>query len=99
MVSSPLPGVVMVTGDVIVGSTSTGILAIIYSPHSDSDISYRSMPHNSTQPGVYSVGVKLPSDQYEVAIFVVEESGEPFLRAASRPKPALINRKKESTIL
>ena len=98
-VSSPLPGVVMVTGDVVVGSTSTGILAIIYSSHSDFNVSYRSVPHNSTQPGVYSVGVELPSDQYEVAVFVVEESGEPFLRAASRPKPVLINRKKESTIL
>ena len=84
----------MVIGDIVVGSTSRGILAIVYSLNPGFNISYRNVPHDSTQHGVYSVDVMLPDDQYEVAVFVIEESGEPFLRAASRPKSVFINRKK-----
>ena len=79
----------MVTGDVILGSTLKGILVVVYS---DLNISYNYVPQTSMQPaGVYSVGVELPDNWYQVSVFVIEVSQMPFLRAAARPKSIYIN--------
>ena len=78
----------MITGDVIFGSTLRGIVAVVYS---DFNISYRYVPHNSTQPGVYSAGVELPDYWYQVSVFVVEENRQPFPRAIARPKSIFIH--------
>ena len=83
----------MVTGDIIVGSSSRGILIVIYTLNPDYDINYSYVPHSTTHPGVYSVRVELPDDQYQVAVFVVDENGEPFPRAVSKPKSVYINSK------
>jgi hypothetical protein len=82
-VSTSHTGIVRVTGQIIAGSTSKGIVAIIYSV---SNTCYRYVSHNNTQPGVYSMDTDLPDGLYQVAIFVVEENRHPFTRAAATPK-------------
>ena len=84
-VTSPQPGEVRVTGDFIDGSTATGLLIIIYSA-------------NNTEYQLFQVRVKLEAvisgllgGNYEVSVFVVEENGLPFSRAASKPKQITIS--------
>jgi hypothetical protein len=82
----------MVTGDIIPGSPSIGILVIIYSLGSDSNICYNMIEHAEVQqPRMYPVVTGLPMDEYKVVIFVVEEDGKPFPRAAATPKTVRIN--------
>ena len=91
-VTSSQPGEIRVMGDVIDGSSSKGLLVIVYS-ESDSAVQYNFVPHNTAHPGVYSVPVDLPDNLYRVAAFVVEENGEPFPRASATPKPVQVNGK------
>ena len=84
----------MVTGDVIPGSPSIGILVIVYSESlgNDSNIHYNMIEHTKVQqPRMYPVTTGLPVDEYKVAIFVVEEDGKPFPRAAATPRTVRIN--------
>lgn len=89
---SPVPGIVMVSGDIITGSTLRGILAIVYAdgPNFNNIASYRYIPNNRSQPGVYSMDVDLPSGRYQVSVFVVQEDQRPFLRAAASPESTFI---------
>ena len=84
----------MVTGDIIPGSTSIGILIIVYSEslERDSNIYYTMIEHIKVQqPRMYPVMNGLPVDEYKVAVFVVEEDGKPFPRAAATPRTVRIN--------
>ena len=93
--SPPDSGVVMVTGDILLESTSIGILVIVYSPTNEDSVHYHCIQHADVQqPGVYPVVMGLPPDRYEVVIFVVEEDGRPFCRAASTPRDVWIDGKK-----
>ena len=78
-------------GGTIDGSTMIGMLVIIYSVSEDSDVYYNFVPHDTKQQGVYAVVTELPGGQYEVSVYVMEESGLPFQRAAATPKSVLIN--------
>ena len=83
-VSYPRTGIIRVMGQVVIGSTSKGILAVIYSVF---NACYQYVSHNSTQPGVYLIDtcIELPDSLYEIAVFVVEENQHPFSRAAAIP--------------
>ena len=84
----------MITGDIISGSTSIGILIIVYSLINDSNIHYNFVEHTDLQqPRMYLVDVGLPAGRYEVVIFVVEEDGSPFSRAAAIPRSVQIGGK------
>ena len=83
----------MVTGDIIPGSTSIGILIIVYSEflRNDSNIRYNMIEHSKVQqPRMYPVTTGLPVDEYKVAVFVVEKDGKPFPRAAATPRTVRI---------
>ena len=45
------------------------------------------------QSRVYPVTSGLPVDEYDVVVFVVEEDGRPFSRAAATPRTIQINGK------
>ena len=71
-----------------------GILVIVYSESlgSDSSIHYNMIEHTKVrQPRMYPVTTGLPVDEYKVAVFVVEEDGKPFPRAAATPRTVRIN--------
>ena len=79
------------TGDFIEGSTATGILNIVYSITDDSNIHYSFIPHSLKQQTAEDTIRELPSNHYRVAVFAVVETGQPFPRAATKPKSILIN--------
>ena len=79
------------TGDFINGSTATGILTIVYSLISISDIHYTFVLRSLSQQRVEGTIAELPSNRYGIAIFVVVETGKPFSRAAAKPNSVLIN--------
>ena len=86
------------TGDFIPGSSAIGILIVIYSADDESNIDYhfihRSNVHTTTSMN------NLPSDRYEVSIFVVEGNGLPFSRSATIPRNlSLIKRKLHTLII
>ena len=90
-VTSFHPYVVQVMGDIVDGSSSLGILTIVYS---DSLVKYNFVPNDETRLGVYNVTVcDLTNGEYEVAVFIMEKNGKPFPRAVSRPKDIKINGK------
>ena len=91
-VTSPNPGVVVVTGSLINGSSMTGILIIVYSVMDDSSV-HNLFLHGAKQSDVEAVVKGLPGGQYEVSIFVMRESGLPLNRTAARPKAVWINGK------
>ena len=69
------------TGDFISGSSSVRILAIVYS--NNSNIHYQFLPRSETPIAIAS---GLSNGQYEVSVFVIEESGLPFNRSAATPR-------------
>ena len=90
VVSPPSSGTVTVTGDMIPGSTSTGMLIIVYSLTQDNvNVHYHFTEHADMQ--VFSMIMGLPVDRYKVVVFVVEEDGRPFCRAAATPRTVQIN--------
>ena len=64
---------------------------IVYSVSDDSSVYYNFVPREGEQQGVDAVVMGLPSGQYEVSVYVMEESGLPFHRAAATPKSVWIN--------
>ena len=79
----------MVTGDIIRGSTSIGILIIAYSLTNDSNVNYHFIRHTDVQqPRMYPVVMGPPAGEYKVVIFVMEEDDTPFHRAAATPRTA-----------
>ena len=81
--SSSSPGEVSVTGDFISGSSSIGILTIVYSLDTESDIHYQFIPRSDIPMTTMS---DLPDGQYKVSVFVVEENGLPFNKSATTPR-------------
>ena len=84
-VSSPLPGQIRVTGDLIEGSTATGVLIIVYSQSNDSDIHYKNSEHEGQRTDLEVNIVGLTGNKYGVSVFVLED-GLPFSRAATSPQ-------------
>ena len=68
------------TGDFIDGSTATGLLIIIYSANITE---YQLVQGRVNLEAVIS---GLLEGEYQVSVFVVNENGVPFSRAASTPK-------------
>jgi hypothetical protein len=82
----------MVTGDIIPGSPSIGILVIVYSLGNDSNIHYSMVEYTKIQqPRMYPVMSGLSMGDYEVVFFVVEEDLRPFPRAAATPRTVRIH--------
>ena len=73
------------TGDFIPGSSSIGILIVVYSADDESMIEYHFV-HRSNIIRRTITMTNLPSGQYEVSVFVVEGNGLPFIRSATTPK-------------
>ena len=83
----------MVTGDIIPGSTSIGILVIVHSFHEpdDSSVHYQFIDYADMEASSMIMG--LPADQYKVVVFVVDKDGRPFCRAAATPRTVHIDSK------
>ena len=79
------------TGDIIDGSSMIGILIIIYSLTDDSGVYYNFAPREAEQLRVIAIAMGLPDYQYEVSVFVIDESGLPFPKAAASPRAVQIN--------
>ena len=90
-VTSPSPGEVRVTGYLIDGSSTIGILVVVYSVTEDSCVHYKFVPHDTKQHEVYAVMMGPSNGLYKVTVYVMEESGLPFQRAAGRPRSVWIN--------
>ena len=71
------------TGDFIDGSTAVGALFIVYSINSTL---YHLVERMDKLEAVVS---GLPRGEYYMSVFVVEENGEPFRRAATTPIPMI----------
>ena len=80
----------MVTGDIIPGSTATGILVIIYSHTNDSNVHYHFIRHTQSRVHQTAVG-SVMEDEYQVVVFDVEKDGKPFCRAAATPRTVQID--------
>ena len=75
------------TGDFIPGSSAIGILIVVYSANNDSNnimIKYHFMHRSNIYRTITMTN--LPSGQYEVSVFVVEENELPFNRSATTPR-------------
>ena len=79
-------GVVSVTGDIISESTLRGILVIAYSLTNDTNTHYMLNTFLPDQLRVNAMLMGLPAGQYQLSLFVIEQSGLPFSRAAATPK-------------
>ena len=87
-VTSLSAGEVMVNGSFTNDSTATGVLIIVTG---ESNVYY----HEATRDGGTvreSIVAGLPGGDYNVSVFVVEESGLPFERVATTPKPDTVER-------
>ena len=82
--SSPLPGQLRVTGDFIEGSIATGALVAVV--NSTANVQYHLISREDSRNGIDGVISGLPGGQYTVSIFVVDEGGIPFRRAAAKPR-------------
>ena len=80
-----IPGEVRVTGDFISGSEATGVLIIIYSTSDDNARFYQTAQRTDDDHLEAVVSDFLPGNQYNLSVFVLEQSGEPFSRAATAP--------------
>ena len=80
----------MVTGDIIPGSTARGILVIVYSHINDSNVHYHFIRHTQSRVHPTAMG-SVMEDEYQVVVFVVEEDGKPFCRAAATPRTVQID--------
>ena len=83
-VFSPNPAVIMVTGDIVEGSSLVEILIIVYSLIDDFKSYYN--PYQLNLFGTNFTIEGLPTDSYGVSVFVIETSGLPYNRAAATPK-------------
>ena len=68
----------------------TGILVIIYSLDA-SQVHYNFVNPTRKEKELQAVVPGLPDDGYYVSVFIVEESGKPFSRAASTPRSVQVN--------
>ena len=68
-----------------------GTLIIVYSLTDNSSVYYNFVPREAEQLRVVAVVMGLPDDQYNVSIFVIDESGLPFPRAAASPRAVQID--------
>ena len=85
-------GVVMVTGVIVPRSTSTGILIVVYSLTEDNEVVYHIAQHNNEQyHQTHTMTMGLPAGKYQVVVFVMEEGGRPFCRAAATPRTVHID--------
>ena len=88
------------TGDIINGSMSRGILVIAYSLTDETNTHYNLSTFLPDQLRVNTTCMLkgLPAGLYQISIFVIEESGLPFLRAAATPKSVRVDGKKQLTL-
>ena len=75
------------TGDFIPGSLAIGILIVVYS--ADNNIKYHFVHCSNIHRTITMTN--LPSGQYKVSVFVVEENGLPFNRSATTPRNISLN--------
>ena len=76
----------MVTGDVTDTLSSIGILIIIYSLTDDCNSYYNYFSYPLSLSGASFTVEGLPANRYGVSIFVTEENGLPYFRAAATPR-------------
>ena len=93
-----LPCIVTVTGDIINGSMSRGMLVIAYSLSDETNTYYNLTTFLPDQVRVNTILMGLRSGQYQVSLFVIEESGLPFSRAAATPRALQVEGKKQLLI-
>ena len=76
--TSVAPGELRVTSDFISNTSAVGMLAIVYSNKNDSDIHYTEARLLQTE--IHLTG--LSGSTYSISVFILEENGLPFIRAA-----------------
>ena len=82
LVSSPAPGEIIVTGDFLNSSTTTGLLVIAYT--SSSNVRYHLYSRTPNEQDFRTVINNLEGGDYHVSVFTVE-NGLPFSQAAVQP--------------
>ena len=86
------------TGDFIPGSSSIGILLVVYSADDESNntmTNYHFMHRSNIRRTIAMTN--LPSGQHEVSVFVVEGNGLPFNRSATTPRNLSLTERKLHT--
>ena len=78
------PGVIRVVGDFVDGSEATGMLLIVWSLTSDSDIRYVNITKQPGRNRISTDVTDLTRAEYGVSTFALE-SGLPFSRVATIP--------------
>ena len=68
-----------------------GTLIIVYSLTDNSSVYYNFAPHIAEQLIVDTMVSGLPVDLYKVSVFIIDERGLPFPRAAARPRAIKID--------
>ena len=79
-------GEIRVTGDLINGSTATGILAIAYSLTNGSNVRYQVHTLRGGEQSFEFVIERLAVGEYVVSVFVLGKSRPPLTRVATKPK-------------
>jgi hypothetical protein len=77
-----------VTGDFIQGLTAIGVLII--SINSTNNTQYHVYHRNGSNVQVEGTISGLASGDHRVSVFVLEQSGYPFNRTATTPKPVFV---------
>jgi hypothetical protein len=85
-VSSPRDGSITVTGDFIQGSTAIGVLIITININDTNDTHYHLCHRNGNNVQVEDTISGLAGGDHGVSMFVLEQSGYPFIRTATTPK-------------
>ena len=71
------------TGELIDGTTATGVLAVI---STDSENYYHFVPREGNKLLVENSTLGLVGGQYVISVFTVMKDGLPFQRVATRPR-------------
>ena len=80
----------MVSGNFIDRSTGSGILTVVYSSVDESSIQYVLVPRSSNQHRVSAAFGGISSGRKLVSLFVMEDNGLPFRKAATRVKRVFV---------
>ena len=82
LISSPAPGEIIVNGDFLNSSTTTGLLVIAYT--SSSNVRYHLYSRTPNEQDFRTVINNLEAGDYHVSVFTVE-NGLPFRQVATLP--------------
>ena len=81
----------MVSGKFSDGSTSLGLLVIVYSLANDNDVRYLTILRTEKEHEVSAVFRGIPHRLLSASVFTIEDNGLPFGHVATKVKTVQIN--------